>query len=142
MDINVHGPLYFTYYFAPRMIAGASTIINISSSAAVAPEFRRASYTATKRALEALTECMAVELAGKVACNAIRLELSVWSEGYTSTLPEDDFSDMEDPVVMSDAVLWLCRQPLEYTGRVLTIGEMRELGAVRGVTRIGDRAES
>ena len=103
------------------------------------PEFGRASYTTTKRALEALTECIGYEMKGKVAVNCIRLELSVWSEGYTYTLPDMDFSDFEDPVIMSDATLWLCRQPLSYTSKVLTIAEMRAMGAVRAVTRIGDR---
>jgi hypothetical protein len=50
-----------------------------------------------------------------------------------------DFSNFEDPVIMSDAVLWLARQPVSYTGKVLTIGELRSLGAVRPVTRVGDR---
>jgi len=139
MDINVHGPMYFMYFFCPRMTPGQGRVVNISSSASQAPAFGRASYTTTKRALEALSECMAFELAGKVSVNCIRLELSVWSEGYTSTLPDMDFSDFEDPVVMSDAVLWLARKPVDYTGKVLTIQEMRELGAVRGRTRIGDR---
>ena len=85
---------------------------------------------------------MAFELRYKVAVNCIRLELSVWSEGYTYTLPDMDFSDFEDPVIMSDAVLWLARQPIAYTGHVLTIADMRKLGAVRGVTRIGDRGKA
>jgi NAD(P)-dependent dehydrogenase (short-subunit alcohol dehydrogenase family) len=139
MDINVNGPLYFTDAFVPLMAPGEGRVINISSSAAVAPEFGRASYTVTKRALEALTECLGWELRGKVAVNCIRLELSVWSEGYTSTLPDMDFSDFEDPVIMSDATLWLARQPVAYSGRVLTIAQMRAMGAVRGVTRVGDR---
>jgi citronellol/citronellal dehydrogenase len=139
MDINVHGPLYFMYYFCPKMTEGQGRVVNISSSASIAPAFGRASYTTTKRALEALTECMAFELQGKVAVNCIRLELSVWSEGYTATLPDQDFSDFEDPVVMSDATLWLANQPMDYTGKVLTIADMRDLGAVRAKTRIGDR---
>jgi citronellol/citronellal dehydrogenase len=139
VDVNLNGPLYMMYYFCPRMTPGEGRVINISSSASQAPSFGRASYTTTKRALEALSESMAHELHGKVAVNCIRLELSVWSEGYTATLPEMDFSDFEDPVVMSDATLWLAKQPMEYTGHVLTITQMREMGVVRGVTRIGDR---
>ena len=141
MDINLHGPLYMMYYFCPRMTPGEGRVVNISSNASQQPEFGRISYTTTKRALEALTEGMAAELAGKVAVNCIRLELSVWSEGYTATLPSGDFSNFEDPVVMSDAVLWFCRQPIDYTGRVLTIADMRKLGAVRPQTRIGDRVK-
>ncbi|MCL4231224.1 MAG: SDR family NAD(P)-dependent oxidoreductase [Dehalococcoidia bacterium] len=140
VDVNLNGPLYMMYYFCPRMAsAGGGRVVNISSIAAVTPEFGRVSYTVTKRALEALTEAMASELAGRVAVNCIRLELAVWSEGFTSTLPGEDFSDFEDPVVMSDATLWLARQPLDYTGHILTVGELRERGLVRGVTRIGDR---
>ncbi|MFQ5382107.1 MAG: SDR family NAD(P)-dependent oxidoreductase [Dehalococcoidia bacterium] len=138
MDINVHGPLYFMYYFCPRMKAGDGRVVNISSGASQSPEFGRISYTTTKRALEALSEGMADELKGKVSVNCIRLELSVWSEGYTATLGRGDYSNFEHPVVMSDAVLWFCRQPVDYTGKVLTIAELRELGAVRGVTRVGN----
>lgn len=139
MDINVHGPFYFTYFFAPRMTPGEGRIINISSSAAISPDFGRASYTTTKRALEALTECHGHELKGKVSVNCLRLELSVWSEGYTYTLPDMDFSDFEDPIIMSDACLWMARQPVDYTAKVLTISDLRAMGAVRERTRIGDR---
>jgi NAD(P)-dependent dehydrogenase (short-subunit alcohol dehydrogenase family) len=125
--------------FAPALEAARGRVINISSSASIMPEFGRASYTVTKRALEALTECLGWELRGRVAVNCIRLELSVYSEGYASTLPDQDFSDFEDPVIMSDAVVWLLRQPLDYTGRILTIADLRAMGAVRPVTRIGDR---
>jgi citronellol/citronellal dehydrogenase len=141
VDINVNGPFYMMYYFCPRMAAaGGGSVLNISSGASVTPEFGRISYTATKRALEALTEGMAHELREQqIAVNCIRLELSVWSEGYAFTLPGVDTSDFEDPVIMSDAALWIARQPKEYTGHVVTIAELRGLGAVRERTRIADR---
>jgi len=41
---------------------------------------------------------------------------------------------VEDAVIMSDAVLWLARQPLELTGQVLTIAALRARGAVRPFT--------
>jgi NAD(P)-dependent dehydrogenase (short-subunit alcohol dehydrogenase family) len=135
VDVNLNGPFYLTHAFAPRMDAGR--IINISSGASLAPEFGRASYTTTKRALEALTECHAWELTGKVAVNCIQLELSVWTEGYTETLGPGNYEGFEDPIIMSDAVLWLARQPIDYTGQVLTIAKMREMGAVRPETKVG-----
>lgn len=139
VDVNVNGAFYMTYHFAPRMAdAGGGHVVNISSGASQTPEFGRTSYTVTKRALEALTECMAVEprLRDRVGCNCIRLELAVVSEGFLSTLPDDmDLSFFEDPVIMSDAVLWLASQPTSYSGHVLTIGELRELGAVRPRTQ-------
>ncbi len=143
VEINLNGPYYMMMAFCPRMAAAGGGVINISSGAAVTPQFGRASYTVTKLALESLTECMAFELQqDRIAVNCIRLELSVWSEGYAFTLPGVDTSEFEDPVIMSDAALWLARQPKEYTGRVLTIAQMRELGAVRPKTRIADRGSS
>ncbi|HYZ92322.1 MAG TPA: SDR family NAD(P)-dependent oxidoreductase [Actinomycetota bacterium] len=135
VDVNVNGPFYFMHAFAPLMNEGR--VINISSGASLAPQFERASYTVTKRALEALTECHAWELRNKVAVNCIQLELSVWTEGYTATLGEGNYAGFEDPVIMSDAVLWLAEQPIDYTGHVLTIAKMREMGVVRPVTQVG-----
>jgi NAD(P)-dependent dehydrogenase (short-subunit alcohol dehydrogenase family) len=138
VDVNVNGPFYFMHAFAPRMAeTGSGRVINISSGASLAPFFGRASYTVTKRALEALTECHAWELRDKVAVNCIQLELSVWTEGYTATLGEGNYDGFEDPVIMSDAVLWLTEQPIDYTGKVLTIAQMRDMGVVRGVTQVG-----
>lgn len=135
VDVNVNGPFYFMHAFVPRMDQGRA--INISSGASLAPQFERASYTVTKRALEALTECHAWELRKKVAVNCIQLELSVWTEGYTQTLGEGNYEGFEDPVIMSDAVLWLSDQPIDYTGHILTIAKMREMGVVRPVTKVG-----
>ncbi len=136
VDVNVNGPFYFMHAFAPRMNTGR--VINISSGASLAPMFGRASYTVTKRALEALTECHAWELRDKVAVNCIQLELSVWTEGYTATLGEGNYEGFEDPVIMSDAVLWLADQPIDYTGHILTIAKMREMGVVRPETKVGE----
>ena len=135
VDVNVNGPFYFMHAFAPRMDQGR--VINISSGASLAPMFGRASYTVTKRALEALTECHAWELRDKVAVNCIQLELSVWTEGYTATLGEGNYDGFEDPIIMTDAVFWLADQPIDYTGHVLTIAKMREMGVVRPVTKVG-----
>ena len=132
--------MYMMYYFCPRMReAGEGRVINISSGASDAPEFGRVSYTVTKRALEAMTEAMAHELRGSVAVNCIKLELAVWSEGFAYTLGDVDTSGFEDPVIMSDAALWFARQPIDYTGKVLTIAQMREMNVVRGFTPVGKR---
>jgi NAD(P)-dependent dehydrogenase (short-subunit alcohol dehydrogenase family) len=138
IDVNINGPFYLIHAFGPRMAgAGEGRVVNISSGASRFPEFGRASYTVTKRALEAMTECHAWELRDKVAVNCIQLELSVWTEGYTATLGEGNYEGFEDPIIMSDAVLWLAEQPISYTGKVLTIADMRETGVVRPVTKVG-----
>ncbi len=138
VDVNLNGPFYLSYYVGRRMLeAQGGRMVNISSGAAVAPEFGRASYTATKRALEGMSEALAHDLLGRIAVNCIRIDVPIWSEGYTETLGAGDYSQFEDPVILSDAVLWLAKQPLTYTAKILTIGELRERGAVRPRTRVG-----
>jgi 3-oxoacyl-[acyl-carrier protein] reductase len=134
VDVNVNGPFYLMYHFCPRMTGGR--VINVSSGAAVTPSFGRASYTATKLALEGMTQALGHDLAGRVAVNCIRIDLAIWTEGFDATLPADfDKSFFEDAVIMTDAVLWLLRQPLDYTAQVLTLGELRGRGVVRAPTR-------
>jgi NAD(P)-dependent dehydrogenase (short-subunit alcohol dehydrogenase family) len=141
VDVNLNGPFYAMYHFCPRMAAaGGGRVINVSSGAAVTPSFGRASYTATKLALEGLTESLAHDLGGKVAVNCIRIDMPIWTEGFDVTLPPDfDRSFFEDAIIMTDAVLWLARQDLSYTGEVLTLGELRAQGVVRAATRASGR---
>jgi NAD(P)-dependent dehydrogenase (short-subunit alcohol dehydrogenase family) len=136
VDVNLNGPFYCMYHFCPRMAAVGGRVINVSSGAAVTPSFGRASYTATKLALEGLTEALAHDLAGRVAVNCIRIDMPIWTEGFDATLPPDfDRSWFEDAVIMTDAVLWLARQDLAYTGKILTLEALRAQGVVRPPTR-------
>ena len=136
VDVNLNGPFYAMYHCCPRMAATGGRVINVSSAAAVTPSFGRASYTATKRALEGLTEALAHDLAGRVAVNCIRIDMPIWTEGFDATLPSDfDRSWFEDAIIMTDAVCWLIAQPIEYTGKILTLGELRARGVVRAETR-------
>ena len=136
VDININGAFYITSAFGRRMRdSGEGRIINISTMVAWAPEFGRINYMVTKRALEALTEGSAYDLRGKVAVNCIRLELMVWTEGFTATLGDVDRSGFEHPVIMSDAALWMAKQALDYTGHIITIADLREMGVVREVTQ-------
>ncbi len=132
------------YYFCPRMAeAGGGRVVNISSGAALAPAFGRANYTATKLALEGMSQALAHDLSSRVAVNVLRLELSVWSEGYAATLGEAaDRMPFEHPAIMSDAVLWMAQQPLDHTGKIHTIGELRERGVVRPVMLYRDHKEA
>lgn len=139
VDVNLNGPFYLTWHFGRRMIASGTPgrIINVSSAAAVMPEFGRPSYTATKLGLEGLTEALGYELKGKIAVNCIRIDFPIWTEGFDATLPDDfDTTGFEDPVVMSDAVLWLAKQPIDYTARVLTLLELRRGKIVRPETPV------
>lgn len=138
VDVNVNGPFYLMQAVCPRMEAGAGRVVNISSGAVALPSFGRPSYSATKAALESLTECLAHELSGKVAVNCIRLDVPVWSEGFSFTLGQGADLPFENPVIMSDALLWLLDQPIAYSGHILTITELRGRGVVRPVTSMKD----
>jgi NAD(P)-dependent dehydrogenase (short-subunit alcohol dehydrogenase family) len=134
VDVNVNAPFYFIYYLAPRMAKdGGARIVNISSAAAVFPEFGRASYTATKSALEAMTKALGHDLAERVAVNCLRIDIPIWSEGFAETIGGGDFA-FEDAVIVSDAILWLVREPLSHTAEVFTLTGLREQGIVRPPT--------
>ena len=128
VDVNLNAPFWFIYHLCPRMDGGR--VINVSSIASVMPSFGRASYTTTKRALEALTESLAHDLRGRVAVNCLRIDVPVYSEGFEATLPPD-YSGYEDAVVVRDALLWLAEQPLGFSGRIESITGLREQGIVR-----------
>lgn len=134
VDVNVNGPFYLMYYLCPQMDGGQ--VVNVSSAASVFPQFGRASYTVTKRALEAMTEALAHDLRDRVAVNCLRIDLPVYSEGFEFTMP-GDYSDYEEAVIVSDAVLWMAKQPLGHTGKIHTLTELREQGVVRARTHHG-----
>jgi 3-oxoacyl-[acyl-carrier protein] reductase len=139
VDVNLNGPFYLTWHFGRRMIANGTPgrVMNVSSAAAVMPEFGRPSYTATKLGLEGLTQALGHELKGKVAVNCIRIDFPIWTEGFDATLPDGfDTTGFEDPVVMTDAVLWLAKQDLDYTAKVLTLMELRRQGILRPETPV------
>ena len=138
VDVNLNGPFYLTWHFGRRMMAaGGGRVINVSSAAAVMPEFGRPSYTATKLALEGLTESLGHELRDRLTVNCIRIDIPIWTEGFDATLPADfDTTGFEDAAIMSDAVLWLVRQDPSLTARVLTLTELRRQGIVRPETPV------
>jgi NAD(P)-dependent dehydrogenase (short-subunit alcohol dehydrogenase family) len=137
VDVNLNGPFYFVYYLW-RLLAGSGCghVVNLSSLAAAFPAFGRASYTATKLALEGLSQALGHDLAGKVAVNVLRIDVPVWSEGFEATLAAGHAFEFEHPVIISDAVLWLIRQPLAHTSRVHGVTELRAEGIVRGKTPV------
>jgi NAD(P)-dependent dehydrogenase (short-subunit alcohol dehydrogenase family) len=141
VDVNVNGPFYLMYHLCHRMAAaGGGHVVNVSSAAAQMPEFGRPSYTATKLALEGMTQALAHELRGqRVAVNCVRIDIPIWTEGFDVTLPPDfDRSFFEDAIIMSDAVLWLVRQDASaVSGRIVTLTGLRREGVVRPETRHG-----
>ena len=137
VDVNLNGPFYFLYHLGRRMREqGSGHAINLSSLAAAFPAFGRASYTATKLGLEGLSQALGHDLAGRVAVNCLRIDVPVWSEGFDTTLAGERKPEYEDPVIISDAVLWLVQQPLAHTAKIHSVTGLRAEGIVRPQTRV------
>lgn len=128
MEVNVRGPYLTFKAFAPEMVARASgTIINVSSGAAKVVGAGRLSYAVTKAALDKMTVGLAAELAPHgVHCISLGLELPVLTEGFQLVNPGADTTGWESTDIMGEAALWLVTHAAGYTGRVVTIQQLRE----------------
>ena len=85
------------------------------------------SYSVSKIALEKLTQGLAAELEPYgIAVNALRIELNIATEGWMFRNPDIDYSTWEKPEAASQAALWIVTRDPSYTGKVVTIGEVRE----------------
>ncbi|HWO93158.1 MAG TPA: SDR family NAD(P)-dependent oxidoreductase [Dehalococcoidia bacterium] len=127
LGVNLRGAVQLCMLLAPGMVErGEGRIINISSGYASTPGTGRVSYATSKAALNKFTEGFAGEMRGKgVAVNCIELELGLATEGFRFVNPDVDTSSWPDPEIMGDAAVWLARQPLDYTGNVLRIADIR-----------------
>jgi NAD(P)-dependent dehydrogenase (short-subunit alcohol dehydrogenase family) len=134
MNVNLRGPVMCTQAFLPKMLEqGAGSIINISSYLAEIVMPGMVSYSVSKIALEKLTQYLASELRPKnIAVNALRIELNIATEGWQFRNPNLDYSDWEKPQAASEATLWLATRDPSYTGKVVTIAEVRQEMAAAG----------
>jgi len=128
MNVNLRGPVMCTQAFLPKMLEqGSGRIINISSYLAEVMMQGMMSYSVSKIALEKLTQYLAEELQPKgIAVNALRIELMIATEGWQYRNPDVDYSTWDKPDAASQATLWLATRDLSYTGRVVTIAEVRQ----------------
>jgi len=128
MNVNLRGPVMCTQAFLPRMLEqGGGRIINISSYLAEVMMPGMMSYSVSKIALEKLTQYLAEELQPKgIAVNALRIELMIATEGWQYRNPDTDYSTWDKPDAASQATLWLATRDPSYTGRVVTIAEVRQ----------------
>jgi NAD(P)-dependent dehydrogenase (short-subunit alcohol dehydrogenase family) len=128
MNVNVRAPFIAIREVAPIMAAqGGGIILNISSGAALLPFPGMMIYGMTKAALERLSIDAALQLAPqRIAVNTFRIDLLVASEGFVSNLPNVDHSTWEAVEVPAEGVLWMLAQPLEYTGRIVSMEALRQ----------------
>ena len=93
----------------PRMIAaGEGSIVCVGTRAALRPFAGAAGYIASKRAVLAFTEAVAVEYkADGVRCNAI-LPSVIDTPGNRASQPDADHSKWVSPAEIAGVIAWLC----------------------------------
>ena len=127
MAVNLHAPFVAMREAAPHLRAsGGGAIVNVSSAAALVPYPGLMSYGASKAALERLSIDVANQLAADgIACNVFRIDVPVASEGFVANTPGADRSDWEPCEVAAEGIVWLVRQPASFSGRLLSMYELR-----------------
>ncbi len=127
MAVNVRAPLQTIQLVMEEMKARrGGAIINVSSAAALHPFPALMTYGMSKAALERLTVDAATQLRPYgVAVNTFRIDVPVASEGFVANLPDVDHDDWEPCEVPAEGIVWMLRQPPEYTGHNAGMVELR-----------------
>ena len=128
MEVNLRAPFIAMREAVPHMQrAGEGAIVNLSSMAALSAIPGLMSYGVSKIALERLTVDVANQLREqRIACNVFRIDVPVASEGFVANTPGADRSDWEPCEVAAEGILWMLRQPPEYTGNNVGMAALRD----------------
>ena len=127
MSINARAPMVVIHEAIPHLkAAGGGRIINISSAAASYAIEGLMAYGMSKLALEHLTVAAARQLEGaSIAVNCFRIDIGTASEGMVFRGNASP-ADWEPTEVAAEGVLWMLGQPLNYTGRLVSMATLRE----------------
>jgi NAD(P)-dependent dehydrogenase (short-subunit alcohol dehydrogenase family) len=128
MDVNLRAAVQATQLVAEGMMQRRrGAIINVSSAAGQHPYPGLMAYGMSKAAMERMTLDVAVQLRPfGIAVNTFRIDVPVASEGFVANLPDVDHSDWEPTEVPADGIVWMLRQPPEFTGHNLGMVELRK----------------
>ena len=128
MQVNLRAPLIAIREAAPLMEAGGGgAIINVSSVAALYPHPSLLAYGISKIGLERLTVDAAKQLApANIAVNCFRIDIAVASEGFVANTPGADHSAWEPSEVAAEGIVWMVRQPADYSGRRESMFALRQ----------------
>ncbi len=128
MAVNTTAPLVAIREAAPHLaVSGGGSIVNVSSAAALIPVPGMMAYGMSKLALEHLTLDAARELASQgTSVNCFRIDVAVASEGFLANAPGADHDTWEPPEVAAEGIVWMLRQPAAYTGRRVSMHQLRD----------------
>jgi citronellol/citronellal dehydrogenase len=116
--VNLRAPLIAVQTVVPGMrVRGSGTICNVSSLAALNYFRTQMAYGMSKIALEHMTVSLAAQLRPDgITVNTFRIDVPVASEGFVHNSPGADTTDWEPCEVAAEGILWMLRQPPDYTG--------------------------
>jgi NAD(P)-dependent dehydrogenase (short-subunit alcohol dehydrogenase family) len=138
MTVNLRAPFLATRDAVPHMRrSGGGAIVNLSSAAALYPYAGLMAYGMSKIALERMTVDTARQLQPDgIAVNCFRIDVPVYSEGFAANAPDLDQSDWEPTEVAAEGILWVLRQPVTYSGKLLSMWALRrDQGIMRSRAR-------
>lgn len=127
MAVNLRAALQATQLVADGMKRRhEGAIINVSSAAGQQPFPGLMAYGMSKAAMERMTVDVATQLRPySVAVNTFRIDVPVASEGFVANLPDIDHDDWEPTEVPAEGIVWMLRQPPDYTGHNVGMVELR-----------------
>ena len=133
--INVAAPAALTRALVGGMLErGRGHIITIGSAAAIQDVPRQLPYGVTKAALERLTTGLHFELGGNgVSFNCLRVDEMVPTEAFEYMHVQiglEPDAHMRPPSDVAQGVVWLARQPSTFSGRIVTLTELRAQGVL------------
>ena len=127
MAVNLRAALQAIQLVMPAMMRRREgAIINVSSAAGLQPFPGLMAYGMSKAAMERMSVDAAHQLHPySIAVNTFRIDVPVASEGFVANLPDIDHDDWEPTEVPAEGILWMLRQPPEYTGHNVGMVELR-----------------
>ncbi len=132
MAVNLRAALRAIQLAMDGMMARREgAIVNVSSAAGLRQFPGLMAYGMSKAAMERLT----VDAAGQlrpygIAVNTFRIDVPVASEGFVANLPDVDHDDWEPTEVPAEGIIWMLRQPPDYTGHNVGMVELRAKHAI------------
>lgn len=133
LNVNLVGPVALTQGLLPSMTdRGAGRFVFLGSGAAFSDEVLQLPYAVSKLGIERLTTGLAHQVSSTgVAVNCIRIDGVIPTEAVELSAPhlvENGACTAEE---FAEAVVWLLGRPTWFTGMVLTLGQLRNLGALQ-----------
>jgi NAD(P)-dependent dehydrogenase (short-subunit alcohol dehydrogenase family) len=134
MDVNLKAPMIAMRECVPILRArGGGSILNISSVAAIYPQPGQLSYGISKAGLERLTVDVANQLQSDgIAVNCFRIDMPIASEGFIANTPGFPRDNWEPCDVVAEGVLWVIRQPVEFSGQLVSMQGLRRTEGIMG----------